>query len=183
LSAAYRFSDHFGVNGGASYLSVTLDRTIEGVPYSATYRPMSELVSVRYFPWKNKSFFISAGVFFNQNRLSGTASDANGITLDGTTYPPGVVGTVHMSIEQQPVNPYLSIGWTYVYFDKAHHWSLGSELGVIYTGTPTVNMSRSGGIPDASVDAALEQERKQVQHYANRFQFWPVLKVTLSCSF
>ena len=171
------------MRGGFDYFSYGRTYTFEGVPYDATMRPMSEVLTLNIYPSKKSSFYISVGAFFNQNQLTGTASDANGITLDGTTYPPGQVGTLHLKINQQPIDPYLSIGGNFFYFDRAHHWSLGGELGVAYAGEPQVSLTRSGGVPSSTIDAAVKQTQQQIADNARPFQIWPVLKLQVACSF
>jgi hypothetical protein len=183
-SFAWRFADHVGVRAGMDYFTYSRNDTIEGIPYSTDARLQSEVLTLNYYPWKKHSFFISLGALFNQNRLTGTSSDLNQpLTISGTTFPQGTVGTVHLRIEQQPVDPYLSFGGNLFYFDHAHHWSLGGELGVFYTGKPKVSLNRTGGVGDAAIDLALQQQKSRVQHYANRYQFWPVLKLAVNYSF
>ena len=182
-SVAFRFLDHLGVRGGFDYFTYSGSHTFEGIPYDSTVRPMSEVLTLNIYPWTKHSFYISAGALFNQNQLTGSASDANGITLDGTFYPPGQVGTLHLKIDQLPVNPYLSIGGNFFYFDRAHHWSMGGELGVAYTGEPQVSLTRSGGVPSSTIDAAVKQTQQQIANNARPFQVWPVLKLQVTYSF
>ena len=182
ISASWRFADHFGVRAGFNYFRYEHNDEIEDVEYDATLRLMSEPLTFNYYPWRRSSFFISAGVLFNQNRLTGTGTGQGTIDLGGTTFPAAVVGTLNLEVEHQPVNPYLSIGGN-LYFDKAKHWSLGAELGVFYSGNSEVDLTRTGGIPDPSIDAAVENERRQVEDYADKATFWPVAKISLNFSF
>jgi hypothetical protein len=183
-AATLRFGGHFGVRAGMNYFSYSYDSTIEGIPYDATFRPMSETVGFNFYPFKKRSFYISAGIFFNQNELTGTSSDTTTpLTIDGITFPAGTVGTLHMKIEQQPVNPYISIGGTFFYFDKKRHWSLSGELGVVYAGEPEVSLTRTGGIANPAIDAAITAEEQELEDYAERYQFYPILKLALNYSF
>ena len=80
------------------------------------------------------------------------------------------------------MNPYLSIGGNFLYFDHAHHWALGGELGVAYTGDPRVSLTRSG--PAAPlIDAAVSREQQKAQSWANQLQWLPVVKLMVSYSF
>ena len=136
---------------------------------------MSEPLTLDIYPWKKHSFHISAGLQFNQNQLTGTAVD------NGSIIPPAVLGTLHLNVEQQPVNPYLGIGGNFFYFDRAHHWAMGGELGVAYTGEPKVSLtsSRSGPV----IDAGLRYEQNRIHDYATKFEWWPVVKLAASYSF
>jgi hypothetical protein len=80
------------------------------------------------------------------------------------------------------VNPYLSIGGNFFYFDRAHHWAMGGELGVAYTGDPDTSLKRSG--PAAPlVDQAVRGAERKLDDYANKFQWWPVVKLNVTYSF
>jgi hypothetical protein len=183
-SASWRFADHFGVRGGFDYFSYTRNGNIEDVNYHATLRLMSEPLTFDLYPSKQRSFHVSVGALFNQNRLSGTGTGNNGsVTLDGQTFPTSEVGSLNLRIEQHPLDPYLSIGGNFFYFDKAHHWAFGGELGAAYTGQPRVGLTRSGGIASPTIDSALQSEQQKVEHQARQWQFWPVLKLGVSCSF
>jgi len=182
ISASWRFADHFGVRAGFNYFRYEHNDEIEDVEYDATLRLMSEPLTFNFYPWRRSSFFISAGVLFNQNRLTGTGTGQGTIDLGGTTFPAAAVGTLNLEVEYQPVNPYLSIGGN-LYFDKAKHWSLGAELGVFYQGNSEVDLTRTGGIADPGIDAALANERRQVEDHADKAIFWPVAKISLNFSF
>jgi hypothetical protein len=164
---SWRFSDLLGARVGADYFSYSDTITVEHTRYTATGRLLSEPLTLDIYPWKKHSFHISAGVMFNQNRLTGDALVAGA----------GGFGLVTMKIEQQPVNPYLSIGGNFFYFDHAHHWAMGGELGVAYTGDQKVSVSEAAGF-----SAAGRREQANLEHYANKYQWWPVLKLGVSYS-
>jgi hypothetical protein len=92
-----------------------------------------------------------------------------------------VVGTLSLRVEQQPVAPYLSIGGPFFYFDHAHHWAMGGELGVAYTGEPKVSLTSSASGP--LIDAALRREQSKAQNWANQFKWFPVVKLQVSYTF
>lgn len=174
---SWRFADHWGVRSGFDYFQYCDSGfAIKDLSYNAKIRLMSEPLTLDIYPWKEHSFHVSVGMQFNQNQLTGTAEDA------GTIIPPEKLGTLDLKIEQALVNPYVSIGGNLFYFDHAHHWAFGGELGVTYTGDPTVSLTRSGP-PSALLDAALRYEEGQIKDYADKFKWWPVLKIMVSYSF
>jgi hypothetical protein len=170
-SLSWRFADHWGVRSGIDYLEYSDSGfPIKALTYDAKIRIMSEPLTLDIYPWAKSSFRISAGVQFNQNRLTGTADDtANGL------------GELNLEIEQQPVNPYLSIGGNFFYFDRAHHWAMGGELGVAYTGDPKVSLTSGRSGP--GIDAAVGLVKSGVEDYADKFRWWPVVKIFVSYSF
>jgi hypothetical protein len=182
-SLSWRFMDHWGVRAGGDYFNYTgANVTIADIHYNSKLRLLSEPLTLDIYPWKKSSFRISAGIMFNQNQLTGDTGDTGTITIDGVPIPVELAGTLHMKVEQQLVNPYLSIGGNFFYFDHAHHWALGGELGVVYTGDPSVSVTRSGP-PAPLIDLALTKVQQDVKDYAEKFMWWPVAKITVSYSF
>jgi len=143
---------------------------------------MSEPLTLDIYPWKKHSFHVSVGVLFNQNKLTGTGQAERMFTLGGESFTIDRVGSLNLKIEQQPVNPYLGIGGTFFHFDRAHHWAMGGELGVAYTGDSKVSLTRSGTSAPV-IDAALRREQTKAQDYANQYKWYPVLKLNVSYSF
>ena len=78
-------------------------------------------------------------------------------------------------------SPYLSIAGNFFYFDHAHHWALGGELGVAYTGDTTVSLTSSRHT--AAIDAAVNYEQQKAQDWVNQFKWFPVLKLMVTYSF
>jgi hypothetical protein len=175
-SAGWRFANHLGLVGGGDYFSYTLNKTISGTPYSAKLRLQTENVGLHLYPSKSSSFYIGLGAYFNQNQLNGSAysTAANPIMVDGYTVPPNE--SVSLTYKQQPVDPYVSIGGN-IYFDQAHHFSLGAELGAFYLGNPKVNISDNVPQP---YKANYEQE---ATHDLKKTPVWPVLKISFNYSF
>ena len=180
---SWRFYDYLGVRAGFDYFQWTENNlSIGDFRYSTKVRLMSEPLTLDLYPWKKHSFHISAGVMFNQNQLTGSSSGFGPITIGGQTFQFSDVGALNLKVEQQLVNPYLSIGGNFLYFDHAHHWALGGELGVAYTGDAKVGLTRSG--PAAPlIDAAVSREQKKAQNYADQFRWLPVVKLMVTYSF
>jgi hypothetical protein len=180
---SWRFSNLLGVRAGADYLEISQnDDEIRGIHYNDKLRLLSAPITLDVYPWKTHSFHVSLGLMINENQLSGSANYYNTIVINGQTFTRASVGSLDMKISQQPVNPYLSIGGNFFYFDHPHQWALGGELGVAYTGDATATLTRTGP-PSAAVDTAVAAAQRGLQHYADQFKWWPVLKIFVSYSF
>jgi hypothetical protein len=181
---SWRFYGHLGVRAGFDYFQWTEHNlNIANLNYNAKVRLMSEPLTLDIYPWKKHSFHISVGMLFNQNELTGTSTGLGPITISGQTFSFPDVGTLNLKVQQQPVNPYLSIGGDFLYFDHAHHWALGGELGVAYTGDTSVSLTRSGGINSGAIDAAVNYEQNKAQAWANQLKWMPVVKLMVTYSF
>jgi hypothetical protein len=188
-SASWRFSDHIGARAGFSYFSYSkTDNEIDGITYNNTdLRLMSEPLGVDIYPWAKSSFRITVGIMINQNELTGVASQdpvANRTFIQigsfGNSYDSAAIGDLKVEIKQQPVSPYLSIGYGY-YFDKAKHWSLSGEIGVAYTGNPEVTLTT--GNPGSVPQQDLNAEAKQLEDTASKYKFFPILRIGVNYSF
>jgi len=186
-SVSWKFSDHFGIRAGADGFDYTRNQTIKGTDYDGKMRLLSENIGVDIYPWQDRSFRITVGALFNQNKLTATASRHSGsIKIDGANYSSAEVGTLNLQVKQQPVDPFLSIGGNLFYFDTAHQWAFTGEIGVVYTGNPKVDLNRSGGIStplDAQINESIKKERAKVKSYAADGKFWPIAKLGVSFSF
>ena len=188
-SANWRFSDHFGARAGLSYFSYAETGVeIEGIKYNTDLRLMSEPLGVDIYPWKKSSFRITVGILLNQNELTGTGvPDQDGfLPINGTGYDVSIngIGDLNMKVKQLPVSPYISVGASY-YFDKAKHWSLSGELGVAYTGSPDVALSTSSGSEsqDPELQGNLNVEAQQIESWAGKYKFFPILRIGVNYSF
>ena len=201
-SASWRFVDHFGVRAGFNYFSYSssgekfLGEQIESVDIGGNVvgvakidtklSLMSEPLGLdKNYPWKKSTFRITVGILFNQNEQTGvvTADPVFGQTFyrignSPYGYDSASIGDLNLKAEQQPVSPYISIGASY-FFDKAKHWSLNGELGVVYTGTPDVTLTT--GTPNSGVLADLNTEAQRMADGA--WKFFPILRLGVNyCS-
>jgi hypothetical protein len=179
-TAAWRFCNHFGISGGGDYFSHTLlnNRTINNVSYSGDMTLQSENVNLRYYPSKTSSFYIGVGALFNQNQVNGSAS--GGVKINGINYFLPAVTPLLATYEQQPVCPEVTIGGNFFYFDKAHHWALGGELGVFYLGNPKLSLNDTSGIIPP---AQLYSYKQQAIDDLKKVPVWPVLKLQITFGF
>jgi len=174
-SVAWRVADHWGVRTGVDYFQYSDNGLAIGdLHYNAKARLLNEPLTLDLYPWKKHSFHVSLGVLFNQNELTGTAVDTGRVL--------GLFAPLNLKITQQPVNPYLSLGGNFFYFDRAHHWAMGGELGIAYTGDRQASLTW-GDKAHPVAGAAWNHEQAQIKSWADQYQWSPVLKLNVSYSF
>jgi len=189
-SVGWRFADHFGVRGGASYLGWSRDNDeIEGITYDTDLTLLNFPVSVDFYPWTGKSFRISAGVLINQNEVEGNVPNPGApgtiVTIGNNTYDVfNDLGSMNLKVEQDPVAPFLSVGMNF-HLDEAKHWSLGGEVGVAYTGSPDAALSIANGATAANptFQADRAQEEAQIEDELARYKIYPIVKLAVTFSF
>ena len=172
-AVSWRFADHWGARLGLDFVRWSESGVaIENINYDAKLRLLSEPLTLDIYPWKKRSFHISAGVMFNQFEATGTGY---------ATGPSGTFRSVEATVREHPVSGYLSIGGNFFYFDRAHHWAMGGELGVAYTGVPNVSLSRANG--SGLSDDAVNNAKQKLHDYVNQYKWWPVVKLKVTYSF
>jgi len=181
--AQWHFYDHVGVRVGGGWTHWSTSGTsVAGINYDLKVTLAGEPISFLVYPWKKRSLYFAFGWLFNQNEVTGTASDSGTIVINGQPFPTDKVGSLTMKAEQQPINPYVGIGGNFFYFDRAHHWAFGGEAGVIYTGDSKITLSRSG-VPNAAIDAVLKGAEGRLHNWAQQWQWLPVVTLKVSYSF
>jgi hypothetical protein len=199
-SASWRFSDNFGVRGGVNYFSLETDEftysgsmtngaAVTDQKYKVDLRFMSEPLALDYYPSAKSSLRISFGVLINQNKFTGTAT-TNGLpnttfTINDQPYvQSGFPGGLQLEVKQQLLSPYLSVGGS-IYLDKSRHWAVSGELGVAYTGSPKVSLTAPNHDVafDPNISSDLEAEEKKIQKDADKYKFYPIVKIGVSYSF
>lgn len=189
----WRFSEYVGVRTGVDYFgfSKTLNpKTFRGADLHTEIQMLSEPVTIDFYPLKGNSLHFSAGLLVNQNLgfASATSGENETIRIDGTTYNFGSVGRLNISVQQNPVAPYLGFGGNLCYFDTAHHWALAGDLGVTYLGEASVTIDRTGGVGKdtplgQSIQHSIDNEEGKVRSFGNYFSWAPVLRLGVTYSF
>jgi hypothetical protein len=181
--AHWRFADHFGVRGGLNYATFSKDSMeIEGVNYNADFQLLNAPLSLDIYPWDDSSFRISIGALINQNELEGFSPSlgaGNFIELGGVLVDSGAVGDINMTVEQETISPFLSIGGD-ISLNRSKSLSLGFELGVAYTGSPEVTMSATSG---STFSPLLAAEAQELEDKAADLKLYPIIKVSLNFAF
>jgi hypothetical protein len=139
----FQFSDQFDVDGFSVQARLHLD---------------SAAAMVDAYPWASV-WRVSAGLMFlNGNQLSGLGTVAPGteITIDGqdfysarssaATGATPVTGTGILGFDRHPTTLILSGGFGKFIPRSERHWSFPSEFGVIFTGSPTINLKLQGWV-------------------------------------
>lgn len=176
-SLSWRFSDHLGIRAGGNYFSYDHSDDVEGITYKANLKLQSFPIGLDLYTSKSSSFHVTVGALINQNKLTGKVPPGTTVDVNGTPY----VTDLALEVKWQDLSPYVSVGGN-IYFDSGKHVALGLELGVAYTGSPDITLTRTGA-PNPALDADLEAERLQVEQKAKDFKFYPIIKVGVTVSF
>ncbi|NWK79682.1 hypothetical protein [Aquitalea sp. LB_tupeE] len=166
---------------GANY-SVS-NRTSGDVSYSYSLKLFNAGAFADYFPFEG-SFRLSAGLVYNGNKfdVSGNATQGS-YTLNGHTYTAADVGSINGTVKYQAIAPYLGIGGGNTASSKSG-FKFVWDVGVMFTGSPTVDLSANcSGASAASCQADVAAEKQKLSDDVHKVNFWPVLKLGVAYAF
>jgi hypothetical protein len=136
-------------------------------------------------------FRVSFGAVGSNTKVDVKANPSNGtFDLNGQTFTASEVGTVRGNIKPgNAFGPYMGIGWGNAVGSPGRVTFL-FDLGVIYMGSPEVNLratcgpaAPSGTAACAQLQNAVTQEERDLQDDANVYEWYPVASVGLAVKF
>jgi hypothetical protein len=145
---------------------------------------------VDYHPWKNSGFRLTGGLVFQDNNIEGNGKSNSDqkIQIGDQEYTSDQLGSVKAKVSfPNSVAPYLGIGWGNA-VKPGNRWSFSANLGVMFTGSPKVNLTPQFGaaatpqIQD-QIQSDVERERQQLENDLKWLNIYPVLSLGISYQF
>src|SRR5438105_8885486 len=185
------------LRGGANFFNYNDSLSKDGATYKGTLQLRSVEAKVDLF--LIGGFRFTPGLLlYNDNNITATASVAagQGVTLGGTTYYSSpsdpIRGTAALTLNK--FAPTLGIGFGNLLPRSNRHWSLSTDLGVVFQGSPQFALGLAGTacaqnltacqpVSNASVQANVESERVKIQDDAKPFKYYPELSVMFGWKF
>lgn len=173
---------------GLGYLGYSYDGSTKDMDYRLKLTANTYDALLDWYPSKGSSFRVTTGLAFNGNKIDARgAPDANGnYTINGNSYSAASVGAVKGKVTYNKIAPYLGIGWGRDRQDEKG-WSFSTDVGVLFQGSAHTSLRSSGcsaGGPEcARLNADLAGENRELRKEADRFKFYPVLRVGVSYKF
>lgn len=178
----YGINDFFAVK--LNYQSYTRD--IDDEYEGNTYKGDLELESLGLMAdWNvfGGGFRVTAGLMDNGNKATANSTSLNGeYELDGEYYDAEAVGTLNALVDFKSTAPYLGIGWG-APSNSDNSLTFTADLGVMFQGTPRVDLSRTGGIESSEIDQAIDNEEAAIEDDIKDAEYWPVLQIGLHYQF
>ena len=162
--------------------SQSFDGETDGVnyDYDFDFESLGILIDWHVF---GGGFRLTTGALINDNEIH-AQSDISGLTLEvgDTVFTSAEVGRLEGDISFDSYAPDLGIGWGRAISDGL---SVVFDLGVIFQGTPTVNLESVDGTlsNNALLLDEVEREERELQDDANDFDTYPVVSLGLFYSF
>ncbi|MBF0382283.1 MAG: hypothetical protein HQL69_14765 [Magnetococcales bacterium] len=180
------------LNGRLSLAGFTYsaDQDLDDVSYETDLTLMTAGGLVDWHPFSG-GFRLTTGLFLNFNGLEGSVTPTSTETIDinNTSYSSTELGKLDVEVEYNVVSPYVGIGWGNP-VAKDSNWTFFSDLGILYTGKPSVSLSAT---PNSSLSAtdiatlnanvAAAQQDIEDEDYLKYLQYYPVFSLGLSYRF
>lgn len=160
---------------GANYFTYSRTDRLEDLEVAVEYDADLTLNSVRalldWHPFGNQ-FRLTAGGFYNRNRISAVARPVESYTIKQKTFEPEKIGSLTTDVKLgSAIAPYAGLG---VGNAVSKRIGFAFDLGVLYTNSPAVSMQGEGLIsPTARQASDLEEGFSE-------FSIYPLLSLGLS---
>jgi len=135
--------------------------------------------SLDLHPWEN-GFRFTAGLIINNNEIVLTADAGEEVEINDRSYR---IADLQGSVTFDQLAPYLGIGFGNA-IDEDGRWSFAMDFGVMFQGSPEVDITAHvlGG-SQTELDAALEEEEKEIEDDISGLNMYPVLSFGVSFRF
>ena len=167
-----------GIRIEGNYGRITRELETDGVRYDAKIKLGGIGVIGDWFPSPG-GFRLSAGLAWNDKKGSGTGrSSADSVTINGNTYSLRDE-ELRGRVKFPTFMPYLGVG--YGHHDAGPGWNFTADFGVMF-GKPKASLTATPGLAAQAGDD-IEVERRELQHEADKFKVFPILKLGASYRF
>jgi hypothetical protein len=178
---AAKLNGRIGVNiANTSYEGNTSDL---GYDFKLKLKTVDALLD--YHPF-DSAFRLTGGVVYNGNKIDARAKPSGGTyTINNVPYNAATVGDLSSKIDFRKAAPYLGIGWGNAV--KEAGWSFGTDLGIMFQGTPKTQLASNNctalPILCSRLASDVAAENVKLGEEVKDFKFYPVIRVGLSYRF
>lgn len=174
----------FGVN----YFSYDFDKRSGELDYKLDGKLQTFDVLFDWYVRPGSQFRLTGGVVYNGTEFSGVGTPVGGgaYLLNGNRYAANHVGRIESRLQFRKAAPYLGIGWGNA-LTPNKGWNFGADLGVLYQGTPRIELGNWGCTATAAICGALAKdiavEEGRLAEDVEDYKFFPVLRASVSYRF
>ncbi len=180
-----RITDNSNWRLGANGFNYSHTTTESNVDYDARLKLQTASLLADYHPFDG-TFRVTAGVFYNKNRLDLTGKPAAGGTyeIDGVTYTAAQIGTLTGKLTFDKTAPYVGIGWGNA-VARGSGWNFAMDIGAIYQGKPKFALTADSAFcnADATCRAHLANEQADAEAKLADYKWYPVISIGVSYHF
>jgi hypothetical protein len=168
---------------GVNAFNFDMKTTQDDIDYDLDIRLLSFPVLLDWYPFRSSGFRLSAGLAINKNKADLDARPQADYEIGGSPYPANEVGNLSGKLKFDTLAPYVGLGWGNALGENSR-WTFTCDLGVIFHGNGDISLKADGPIAsDATFQAALEKERRDLEDEIDDYRYYPVMAIGLSYKF
>ncbi|HCF25945.1 MAG TPA: hypothetical protein DEV81_01685 [Cyanobacteria bacterium UBA11049] len=185
IEGTKQFTPNFNGRLGVNYFGLGLNEEESDIKYDANLNLFSIAALGDWYPWKSNGFHLTAGVVYNDNNADGTGEMTGSQTFNigNRTFTVSEVQKLKAKVKySSSIAPYIGIGYGNP-VRKGSQFSFSIDLGVMFTGSPDVDLSspNEGNFPQLA--DAIRREEDQLKDDLDKFSVYPVLSLGVSYQF
>lgn len=182
LEGIARINSRLNGKLGVNAFQYEYDTTKSEIEYDLDLELLSFSALLDWFPFGGQ-FHITGGLLANQNCLKLDAKSTATYEVGGATYSAADVGSLKGELDFEEMAPYAGIGWGNP-FNKEGNWSIAVDSGIVFQGSPNVELSTDGLLAgNAAFLANLTREAENLEDDLDEFEFYPVVSVGFAYRF
>lgn len=180
LELGYKISKHVSVRGLINAYDYDYHTTSDNIAYRGKLKLGSVGAQVDYRFVEDSPFYLTAGLYANDNKIDATATPTTTTTIGGLPYTPAQIGTLTGNAKFKSSAPYLGLGWRW----GVGHVDFNVEAGAYFQGKPTVTLTSNGTLAnDPTYQSALNRERQDLQSDLDDLKTYPVVALGVGYKF
>ncbi len=180
LEAPPQPAGSLALRGGSNALNLSVERSIDGVPYEPEAELKSTGALVDWYPGLG-GFRLSGGLRINGNSLDVTAQPTQASSMAGASSGPSQSGRLSGSADFNRFAPYLGVGWQGS--AMGGRMLVGLDFGALYQGKPDVRLTSTDISPAPGLADDLAREARAIEDELGGFRFLPVISLTFTYRF
>jgi outer membrane protein W len=166
--------DNVNTRFGLNFYHGTYDTTRDEVEYDIDVNLQSWTLLLDWYP-SNSEFRVSGGFLYNGNNVEVLGKPAKAMRIGDTKYTPAEIGTLTYKADFRKFAPYLGIGVSNAN-RKDRQWSFTFDLGVIFQGSPDMQLSANGLLAsDPIFQEELRKEEADAKDEIHNIKYYPVI--------
>jgi len=171
------------LRGNFNFLDVTVDEEFDDIDYDGDFEATTFGGFVDVAPFQN-GFVLSGGAYVGDKTLDLDATPTTNVEIGGQIFTPAEVGTLTGQAKLDSFAPYAGIGYDgFIAGSKA--WSFNARAGVMFTGSPNVDLVSANGTLSGNpvLRQELEAEIAAIEEDAEDYKYYPVLTIGVARRF
>ena len=183
VEAKYAPTNRVALRGNFNYLSFSIDEDFDDIDYEGDLEATTFGGFVDVAPFSN-GFVLSGGAFLGDKTVDLDATPSTATEIGGQIFQPAEIGTLTGEAELNSFAPYAGIGYD-GFIAGSKTWSFNARAGVMFTGSPEVNLVSANGTLSSNpvLLQELEAEIAAIEEDADDFKYYPVLTLGVARRF